>query len=228
MPVIFSHEVDPTSIEPGDFRVVTKSGQVGEVICLTLAPADDPGELRTALLVGDYGEEDDQPAFVEIIGNILTHDKSANFKGQRIDVTPLEAGPTIVLAEVVPIEQWNLGFAGTKLRFGGGSGCPMNTKQIVRVTWSGGVTKPGGQPADDLERDLYVIKVVNENGSVSEVTPTALADLNDGDNNHKLCLDFPSQVLSISFAEGYLTDPRDDLNPATKILVEYGASKTLH
>ena len=41
MPVVFSHEVDVQTLEPGDFRVTTASGAIGEVTCLTLAPADD-------------------------------------------------------------------------------------------------------------------------------------------------------------------------------------------
>jgi len=55
--------------------------------------------------------------------------------------------------------------------------------------------------------------------SQREITPVALADLGDGDNNHLLCLDTADAPLSVSFPAGVLTDPNDDLNPATSVAV---------
>lgn len=221
MPVIFSHEIDNTTLEPGDFRVTTVSGAIGDVVCLTLAPADEPGELRTALLTGEYGGIDDQPVTVEIVGNVLSLDESINFKGARIGVTPLEDGPTIVRAEIVPVSQWNLGAIATSLPWSGGSRCPTGTQQVVRVTWGGGITKPGGEPADDQERALYKVSVESAAQSPRDVTPFALADLNDGDNNHLLCLDTRDPAIGVSFPAGHLTDPREDLNPATTMAVTH-------
>ncbi|MEM8660164.1 MAG: hypothetical protein AAGF35_04695, partial [Pseudomonadota bacterium] len=116
--------------------------------------------------------------------------------------------------------EWALGQEGTALPFGGGSGCPEGTQQIVRATWAGGITKPNSQPADDVERLIYKVTTVSQDGTVAELTPFALADLGDGDNNHKLCLDSTDKVTAVSFAAGYVTDPRDDLNPATSVVVE--------
>ena len=219
MPIIFSHEVDITTLEPGDLKITQASGATGKLTCLTLAPADDEGELRTALLVGEYGSAEDQPVSVEIVGNVLTLDGSANFKGTSISVTPLEKGPTIVWAEIVPEDRWRLGTQATAFPFGGGSGCPVGTKQVVLATWGGGITKPGGAPADDNERDLYEVSVVDQGKGVRVVTPIALADLGDGDNNHRLCLDTKDRAVSVSFPAGYLTDPREDLNPATSMAI---------
>ena len=219
MPVIFSHQVDVRTVEPGDFKVTTSSDSVSEVTCLTLAPADDPGELRTALLTGPLGRVEDQPATVEIIGNLLSLDNSLNFKGASVKVTALEEGPSLVWAETVPKEEWRLGSQGTRFRFGGGTGCPAETAQVIRVTWGGGVTKPSGQDADELERDLYKVTVRRSDGTEDEIAPLALADLGDGDNNHKLCLDMSDPAKSVSFPAGHLTDPRDDLNPSTSISI---------
>lgn len=47
----------------------------------------------------------------------------------------------------------------------------------------------------------------------------ALADLCDGDNTHLLCLDSMDRLVSVSFKAGPLTDPWDDLNPATRLTV---------
>ncbi|MFZ4759175.1 MAG: hypothetical protein ACOYLX_13510 [Burkholderiaceae bacterium] len=218
MPVIFSHEVDITTLEPGDFRITKASGAVGSITCLTLAPADDPGELRTALLAGEFGSAADQPVKVEITGNVLSLDRSVNFKGASVAVTPLEAGPSMVWAEIVPEGQWELGKQATALPWGGGSRCPVGTKQVIRVTWNGGVTKPGGRDsADDTERRLYKVTTVQPRGTHTEITPFALADLNDGDNNHLLCLDTTDVATSVFFPAGRLVDPRGDPNPDTRI-----------
>ena len=219
MPVIFSHEIDVTTMQAGDFRVTAASGKIGEITCVTLAPADDKGEFRTALVVGHYGSIDDQPVKVEIVGNLLSMDNNLNFKGASSSVIPLEAGPTLIWAEVVPESEWQLGKAATPLPFGGGSGCPEGTKQMVRTTWAGGVTKPGGDEVDDTERLKYRVTVLQEDNSVIEVTPFALGDLGDGDNNHELCLDLIDKPQAVFFPAGYMTDPREDLNPETTITI---------
>lgn len=217
MPVIFSHEVNIATLEPGDIRITTQSGAVHTATCLTLAPADDPGELRTALLAGEYGSAEDQPVTVEIIGNVLSLDGAVNFKGASVAATPLEAGPSLVWAEIVPESQWELGGKATTSPWGGGDRCPVGTAQAVRVTWNGGITKPGGDPADDAERALYRVSTRAADGTAGDIAPFALADLKDGDNNHLLCLDTTDTVTSVSFPAGHVTDPREDLNPDTAI-----------
>lgn len=219
MPVIFSHEIDVSTMQAGDFRVTNASGKIGEIVCVTLAPADDVGEFRTALLVGHYGSIDDQPVKVEVIGNLLSIDNTLNFKGASIDVISLEEGPELIWAEVVPENEWELGKAATPTRFGGGSGCPKGTKQVVRATWAGGVTKPGGDEIDDTERLNYRVTVLQEDGSKIEITPFALGDLGDGDNNHELCLDLVGIPQGVFFPAGYMTDPREDLNPETATII---------
>ena len=217
MPVIFSHEIDFSTLQAGDFKVTTQSGSIGEITCITLAPADDDGEHRTVLLTGHYGTINDQPALVEVVGNLLSKDNTVNFKGVSIAVTALEKGPSLVLAEVVPEREWELGKLASPFLFGGGSGCPITTKQVVRATWAGGVTKPGGGEINNLEWQHYKVTIIQDHGRELEVTPFALGDLGDGDNNHELCLDVAGVPKSVFFPAGYLTDPREDLNPETKI-----------
>lgn len=71
MPVIFSHEIDQGTMQAGDFRVTTASGKVGKIVAVTLAPADDKGELRTVSLAGSFGSSGDQLVKVEIVGNLF-------------------------------------------------------------------------------------------------------------------------------------------------------------
>ena len=217
MPLIFSKEIDVSTMQAGDFEVTRENGEIGAITCITLAPADDTGELRTGLLVGSYGSADNPPVRVEVIGNLLSLDGSANFKGTSIDVTPLASGPSMVWAELVPESEWALGKLATSLPFGGGSGCPAGTTQVIRVTWAGGVTKPGGDEVDDLEREQYKVTLQTDDGNTVEATPFALGDLGDSDNNHELCLDVTGTPASVFFPAGFLTDPGEDLNPDSNI-----------
>lgn len=218
MPVIFSTEIDHTTLQAGDFRVTTASGATGEMTCVTLLPATDPGELRTVLLVGEFGDaETDPPVSVDIVGHIHSLDGTMDFRGATVDVTPLDPGPSLILAEIVdpatPDE--GLGLPRTD-----GDDCPSEgIAQAVRVVWTGGVTLENGDEPGDAERDLYRVTVRAADGTEREVTPTALADLGDGDNNHLLCLDTADAPVSVAFPEGIFTDPNDDLNPATSVTV---------
>jgi hypothetical protein len=219
MPVIFDREVDVQSLQAGDFRVLTRSGKVGKITCVTLFPAIDAGELRTALLVGEFGSAlSDPPVSVEIVGNLYSASRSVNYKSAKVSVTPLEAGPSLVLAEVLPQAQWQLGKKAGMGR-GAGSGCPEPTMQIVRAVWAGGVVKANGREADDAERLLYQVLLEKSDRSLQSVVPFALADLGDGDNNHMLCLDVAGTPRQVSFAAGHLIDPKGDLNPATVVAV---------
>lgn len=212
MPVIFSAEIDERTLSPGDFRIATKSGRIGRVDCVTLQPANEPGERRTVLAIGEFGSLADQPATVEIVGDLMSLDGKRNFKGARVEAIPLENGPTMILAENVSKEDWRLGGRGN---------CPRERiRNIVRVTWTGGVTKPGGGEIDEKEARLYRVAVRLVDGSVATVTPIAVGDLNDSDNNHELCLGVAGRPLRVWFPAGALTDPREDLNPATEVRVE--------
>jgi len=213
MPVVFSTELDLSTLQAGDFLVELADGSNGSLTCVTPAPAFDEGELRTMLMVGDFGSSENPPVSVVIQGNLLSLDGASNYRGASVSVTPLEDGPSLVHAEQVPEAEWALGRPSTRFPFGGGSGCPESTRQVVRVTWNGGVTKPGGDEIDDVEREAY--RVLFESGE--EMAPMAVADLGDGDNNHELCLDSDTPVRRVSFPAGLLTDPRDDLNPATSV-----------
>lgn len=215
MPVVLSHTVDPESLQASDFQIVRRSGTVSTPDCVTLRPAQDPGELRTVLLIGEFGDApDDPPVSVHVVEDLLSDGSTGhrvNFRGTRTQVTPLEAGPSLVLAEVVPDGEWSMETRGTA--------CPSGIQQIVRVTWAGGVRLPNGDEPGDVERGLYRVTVKRGDGSSGEIVPAALADLEDRDNNHLLCLDTADPSVSVSFPAGHLVDPNGDLNPDTQIAV---------
>jgi len=213
LPVIFSRTLNAFSIQETDFEVISESGARSTPVCATLLPAISPGELRTVLLIGEFGSPDDQPEEVTIVSNLFSNraeGRRVNFKGATKRVVPLEDGPSLALAEIVPRIQRAL----TQ------NGCPSeNTAQVVRAVWDGGITKPGGAEVDDLERELYRVTMKNAQGQITDVTPFAFGDLNDGDNNHLLCLDVEGLPIEVSFPAEAMTDPNDDLNPSTSIPV---------
>lgn len=218
MPVIFSTEIDHTTLQAGDFRVTTASGAVGKMTCVSLLPATDAGELRTVLLVGEFGNaETDPPVRVEIVGHLHSIDGTLDFRGAQIDVTPLAAGPTIVMAEVADPTAQDLGLG---LRRTKGSTCPADgIRQAVRVVWAGGVRPVISDQSGNVVRDRYRVTVRADDGTQRDIRPAALADRGDGDNNHLLCLDTADVPVAVSFPAGGLTDPNDDLNPATSAAV---------
>lgn len=231
MPVIFSQPINIDTLQPEDFAVITESGAINTPMCVTLGPAVDIGELATALLIGELGtDENDPPVRVEIVGEILSgsgnpdspavaeDDTALNFIGLEVEVTPLAAGPTLIVAESVPDTEWTRGRRG---RQGQGSSCPLRgTVQIVRVAWGGGVTKASGGEITDKERTAYQVTLLAADNTELVVTPFAIGDLNDGDNYHLLCLDVAGTPVMVSFIEGYLYDPNHDmLNPETSIAV---------
>ena len=213
MPVVLSHTIDPETLQPEDFRVFTRSGTERTPFCVTLAPARDPGELRTVLLIGELGDAaNDPPVKVLVVDDLLSDGRTGrpvSFRGTETHVIPLEAGPTLVLAEVVPEDEWSMS--------GRGSACPAGARQVVRVTWAGGVRLPNGDDPGDAERVLYRVTVEHPDGTRDETVPAALAELGDGDNNHLLCLGTADPAVSVAFPAGHLVDPNRDLNPDTQV-----------
>jgi hypothetical protein len=211
MPLVLSHEIDPDTLDREDFEVTTASGKKGSIRCVSLRPATDPGELRTVLLIGHLGSAEDQPATVKIVGDIRSLDGSLNFRGATASVIPLEAGPTLVLAEALPRDQWPLGGIGD---------CPADgLAGIVRVTWAGGVRKPNGDEIGAVEMEKYRVTLRQADGRTVVVKPKAIGDLNDQDNNHELCLGVAGTPISVFFPAGLVVDPRGDRNPDTRIAV---------
>ena len=215
MPVVFPLTVDRETLDPEDFAVITRSGESSTPHCVTLRPSLDPGETRTVLLIGEFGNADgDPPAKVRIVDDLLSDqpdDAPVNFRGYETSVTPLAAGPSLVWAGTVPREIWS--------QSGRGSSCPANTQQVVRATWAGGVRLPGGDEPGDAERMHYRVTVTLADGSNGEIVPAALADLGDNDNNHYLCLDTTAPATAVAFPGGHLVDPNGDLNPDSEVTV---------
>ena len=95
-------------------------------MCVTLRPAGDMDENRTVLLIGEFGNvDDDPPVMLLIVDDVLsdvTDSPQVNFRGTEVSVIPLDAGPD------------NFGCGGAKgysSLSGRGTSCPTATKQVV-------------------------------------------------------------------------------------------------
>jgi hypothetical protein len=214
MPLVFSHELDPKTLQGADFAVTTKNGTVQIVEAASFLPANEEFELRTVLLIGEYGNHPvNPPVSVEVVGDLLAR-TGQNFKGQTIEVIPLEEGPILSYAEYFTLDE-NYPYIAK----GKGCDCPKEeTKMVVKVVWAGGVRALNGEELGENELDDFIVTLVNGSDTL-KVTPFKLADLRDSENNIDLCLKQSGTPISVQVNENIAIDPRDDKNPKTEIKV---------
>jgi len=214
MPVVFSHEIDTETLDASDFKIETAKGNLLGVEVVTLRPAVEAFELRTVLLIGEFGNHpDDEPIEVAIVDDLRTR-SGQNFKGQKVNVTPLEKGPFLSYAEYFKLDD-NYPYVAN----GRGCDCPTEkTKMVVRTVWAGGVRALNGEELG--AKELQNFKIFLQVGSDTlQVNPFQIADLRDNDNNIDLCLDQEGIPLMVSIEANTAIDPRDDANDFTSLEV---------
>jgi hypothetical protein len=214
MPIVFSQEVDPSTLDNSDFKVITKKGEKLDVEFVTLKPANEEYELRTILLIGEYGSyPDNPPVSVKIVSDLLSR-SGQNYKGQRLNVIPLPEGPTISYAEYFI---FNDDYPYKKSGYG--CDCPReDTEIVVKAVWAGGVRAVNGNELGENELDALQVTMISGEDTI-KVRPYQLADINDGDNNIDLCLKEKGVPILIEADAGIAIDPRGDQNPRTKMKV---------
>ena len=217
MPVVFAQELDQDTLDSADFKITTKSGAVYYPNRATLSPADGEGENSTVLMLGEFGSADDQPISVEIVGDLYSLDNDVNYKGESIGVVPLESGPSLVNAKIVSTDLFDTNnFIGE---------IPENGL-VVQTTWDGGVTKPNGQELNEDDLQYFTATFLDENVDLIEAQPAGMSDLDDGDNHQLPYFKFDEGVnvetlvlVSVSVEGGFVTDPNDDVNDASEVIV---------
>ena len=211
MPVVFSQEVDPSTLDNTDFEVITKNGEGFDVEFVTLKPANEEFELRTVLFIGEYGNHpENPPVLVKVVGDLMSR-SGQNYKGQSLKVIPLPEGPIISYAEYFIIDD-----DYPYVEKGGGCDCPKDeTEMVVRTVWAGGVRAVNGKELGDNELKAFQVRMVQGMDTVI-VNPFKLADLNDNDNNIDLCLKEEGIPILVQVKENVAIDPRGDKNPNTR------------
>ncbi|MEO0896436.1 MAG: hypothetical protein AAFY71_08575 [Bacteroidota bacterium] len=214
MPLVFSHELDHETLDGVDFAVTTQNGTVFEVEAATLLPANEEFELRTALLIGEYGNyPENPPVMVKVIGDLMSR-TGHNFKGDSISVIPLKEGPILSYAEYFKIDD-----SYPYVEKGDACDCPKDeTELVVRAVWAGGVRAISGKDLGQEEAKEFTITLVQGTDTI-KVHPYMLADLNDNENNIDLCLRETGIPILIEVNENVAIDPNDDKNPKTQVEV---------
>ena len=211
MPVNFKFPLDASSLSETDFEVLDSLGNIHTPICVSMAPANENGENRTVLLLGEFGTAvTNPPVEVRIVGDLFTIDtlsgESAcsaiiNLNGiTTTNVIPIADGPSLFFAQRID---------------GNLNECNSGT-QTIQVAWNGGV-RP--HITGDTESDLfqYYIGYSESSGVLIPHTPVSIADINDNDNFHQLCFSTSDEIIKISMMAYTVEDPNHDPNLYSEI-----------
>ena len=211
MPVNFKFPLDASSLSETDFEVLDSLGNIHTPICAFLAPANENGENRTVLLIGEFGAAiTNPPVEVRIVGDLFTTDtlsgESAcseiiNLNGvSTTNIIPLDDGPSLFFAQRID---------------GNLNECNSGT-QTIQVAWDGGITP---YISGDTESDLfqYYIGYSDSSGILIPHLPISIADINDNDNFHQLCFSTSNEIVKISIMANTVDDPIQDPNLYSEI-----------
>ena len=211
MPVNFKFPLDESSLSETDFEVIDNLGNIHTPICVSLAPANENGENRTVLLLGEFGTAITNPPIeVKVVGDLFTTDtfsgESAcsaiiNLNGiSTTNVIPLADGPSLFFAQ----------------RIDGNLNECTSGSQTIQVAWNGGVTP---YINGDTEPDLfqYYVGYSDSSGVLIPHVPISIADINDNDNFHQLCFSTSDEIVKISMMANTVEDPNNDPNLYSEI-----------
>jgi hypothetical protein len=215
MPVNFLYPIDATTLSASDFEVIDSLGVIHIPLCAILAPANESGENRTVLLIGDFGTAvTNPPKLVRVVGDVFTINSLAgestcseimNLNGlSTTNVVPLPEGPSLFFAQRID---------------GNLNECNSGT-QTIQVAWNGGITP---FISGDTESDLfqYYIGYSDSSGVLIPHAPISIADVNDNDNFHQLCFSTSDEIVKISMMASTVEDPNQDPNLYSEIDVSY-------
>ena len=211
MPVNFRFPINVSSLSETDFEVVDSVGNIYTPDCVSLAPADEDGENRTVLLLGELGTAvTNPPVEVRVVGDLFTTDTASgesacseiiNLKGiTTTNVIPLDDGPSLFFAQEI---------------FGNLNECDSGT-QTIQVAWNGGVTP---YIDGDTESDLfqYYVGYSDNSGVLVPHIPISITDIDDQDNVHQLCFSTSDEIVKISMLANTVEDPNQDPNRYSRI-----------
>ena len=211
MPVNFKFPLDASSLSETDFEVLDSLGNINTPICVSMAPANENGENRTVLLLGEFGTAvTNPPVEVRIVGDLFTTDplsgESAcseiiNLNGiSTTNVIPLADGPSLFFSQRIDgnLNECNSGI------------------QTIQVAWNGGVTP---YISGDTESDLfqYYVGYSYCSGVLIPHVPISIADIDDNDNFHQLCFSTSDGIIKVSMMANKVEDPNHDPNLFSEI-----------
>ena len=163
------------SLTDTTWRVTTGSGEAATTSCVERIS-------QHLLAIGDLpGDPADPPVRVELVDPGRTEALAALPEDARaVDVAPIGDGARLVRAELVEVPV---------IGDDRGEGCPDDVAFGVRVLWDRAVDAydMGGAAYGRRRAGLYRVTVAVD-GEAVEVRPTVLAEVDDPDNSHLLCI----------------------------------------
>ncbi len=217
IPVTFSWFVRPSTIDVTDFVITRDDGTTATPTCALPFPPDEPNELQTVNLIGDFGDPAAaRPVVVTVAGALAGHAPRRSAwqsitPGLSSPIVQIEAGPDIADAWVLP----------PRMLTDDKNACTVG-RTFVRVAWSNGMTAyPGGTEVGDAVVRSYRAVFRLRNGSIRNLRALAVADLADhstapmDDNMHDLCLPkVPAGAVltQVRVGANLLQDPNGDPN----------------
>ncbi len=215
MPVNFIFPIEASTLSASDFEVIDGLGNIHIPMCAVLAPANENGENRTVLLIGEFGDDvTSPPVEVKIVSDLFTTNtlpgesacsEVVNLNGaSTTNVVPLAEGPSLFFAQKI---EGNL------------NECSSAT-QTIQVAWNGGITP---YINGDTEADLYQYYTgySDSSGVLIPHIPISIADINDNDNFHQLCFNTNEEIVKISMMANTVEDPNLDPNAYSEVAVSY-------
>jgi hypothetical protein len=210
--VVFSEELDPTTVSASFFGVALSSGGRTGPDRAVLGPASEFDENRTVTLIGDFDGEsgEDAPVAVHVIGPVYG-EQGAAMEGTDAPVRGFDAPDEPVLAERIAVTERT---------------CP-GSAQVVRTYWTDILA---GVEEEDLEHVVLVLAdgsrepaVGFDDHRIVDLSPTK--EVSDGgeakakaeaqglaiptrseDNVLDLCLAAGLAVRRVEIADGIFTD----------------------
>ena len=178
-----------------------------------MAPANENGENRTVLLLGEFGTAvTNPPVEVRVVDDLFTIgtllgesacSEIINLNGTyTTNVVPLGDGPSLFFAQKIEdtLNECTLGI------------------QTIQVAWNGGITPfINGDTESDLFQ--YYIGYSDSSGILIPHVPISIADINDNDNFHQLCFSTSDEIVKISMMANTVEDPNQDPNLYSEIYV---------
>lgn len=67
---------------------------------------------------------------------------------------------------------------------------------------------------------LFYVTLQMTDGSMRTVSPYAIGNAGDSDNNHELCIDTQGSPVSVFFPVGHLFDPNHDVNSHSSVEIQ--------
>jgi hypothetical protein len=225
IPVTFDWFIRRRSVRAADFRVVRSDGTVVKPTCAIQFPPDEPDELQTVNLIGDFGESvgGPTPVAVRVVGALEGKAPGARRwrsvgRLPKVAVDPLSGGPYIV-------DAWTL---MPSIYRHDPNRCAVGST-FVRVMWSNGLTAyPTGEEVGAAVVASYRALYRLPGGHTVAIAPLEVADLHDhetsfnADNMHDLCLPrvpAGARLSGVTIGADLIQDPDGDPNLAQRFKV---------